>query len=260
MAVATRPSLWPREHGAYAQLGVALAAALALAPSFRALAQVVLTVALFLASEPVLVLLGRRGEPGPDGRRAATLRLGLLLALAALGAAGAWLGLPLERFAALVPGGIVGLALFGLFLAKRERTAAGELLAAWGFAAAALAAAAVGGAGAARAGGLALLLVGILSLAMAIVHLHLAALRRGGRPGPRLAAALVGVALAAGAWLLGRVGVLPASGYAALLPMVLAGIGVWRYPPKPRQLKATGWIAAACATAGAAIAVVLLRP
>jgi hypothetical protein len=261
MAAPTRPAvpLWPREHGAYAQLGVALAAALVLAPQVRTLAQSVLTTALFLASEPLLVLLGRRGDPGPAGRRAARKRLVLLLLLAALGGVAAWAGLPLVRAAALVPGAVLGLVLFGLFLARRERTGAGELAAAWGFAAAALAAAAAGGAGMARAGALGLVLAAILSLAMAIVHLHLLALRRAGASGPRLAAFLLGLALAAGAWLLGRAGLLPRAAFAALAPMVLAGLGIWLVPPRPRQLKATGWIAAACALAGAALAVGLVR-
>jgi hypothetical protein len=261
MAEPSRPTLtlWPREHGAYAQVGVALAAALVLAPTLRALAQAVLTLALFLASEPLLVLLGRRGEAGPDGLRAARSRLALMLALGFLGAVAAWAGQPPARLAALVPGGLLGLVLFGLFLARRERTAAGELVAAWGFAAAALAATAAGGAGAARSLALALVLAAILSLAMAIVHLHLLALRRAGAPGPRLAAFLLGLALAAGAWFLGRGGLLPRAAWAALAPMVLAGLGIWLVPPRPRQLKAVGWSAAACALAGAALAAVLVR-
>jgi hypothetical protein len=261
MPAPNRPalSLWPREHGAYAQLGVALAAALVLAPGLRSLAQAILTTALFLASEPLLALLGRRGDPGPDGRRAARNRLVLLLALAILGGVAAWAGQPVGLAAALIPGGLLALVLFGLFLARRERTGAGELAAAWGFAAAALAAAAAGGAGLARAGALGLVLAAILSLAMAIVHLHLLALRRAGAPGPRLAAFLLGLALAAGAWLLGRAGLLPRAAFAALAPMVLAGLGIWLVPPRPRQLKAVGWSAAACALAGAALAAVLLR-
>jgi hypothetical protein len=253
------PSLWPREHGAYAQLGAALAAALVLAPAPRTLAQALLTTALFLASEPLLVLMGRRGEPEPGGRRAAGNRLTLLLALAALGGAAAWAGLPLARLAALVPAGCLALVLFGLFLARREHTAAGELAAAWGFAAAALAAAAAGGSGAARAGALALVLAAILSLAMAIVHLHLLALRRAGAPGPRLAAAGLGLALTVGTWLLGRAGWLPPAAFTALAPMVLAGLGIWLFPPRPRQLKAVGWSAAACALAGGVLAALLVR-
>ena len=240
-------SLWPREHGAYAQLGASLACALAMGPSRRGLAQAALTAALFLASEPALVLLGRRGAA--TGR--AWRRLALLLALAGLAGAAAWIGAPGERLRTLLPPAGLGLGLFGLFLAGRERTAAGEVLAAWTFAAAALPVAALGGAP--GAGALALSLAAVFSLGTAVVHGHLLALRRGA-PGPRLAAFLLGPALAALAW--------AAAGWEAglsLLPMTLAALAVWLNPPAPRRLKAVGWTAAACALAGGGLAAACLR-
>ena len=42
------------------------------------------------------------------------------------------------QLASLLPAAVLGLGLFGLFLAHRERTAGGEVLAAWTFAAATL--------------------------------------------------------------------------------------------------------------------------
>ncbi|MDP2875112.1 MAG: YwiC-like family protein, partial [Holophaga sp.] len=55
-------SMMPREHGAYAQLGVSLLASLFLVPaSPRAWGQALATTLVFLASEPLLVLMGRRG-------------------------------------------------------------------------------------------------------------------------------------------------------------------------------------------------------
>jgi len=41
--------------------------------------------------------------------------------------------------------------------------------------------------------------------------------------------------------------------------MGLATLWIWWFPPAPRQLKATGWLAAACATVGAGLAVAFLR-
>lgn len=55
--------LWPREHGAYAQLGVPLATALLLAvPTATAALLAVAACLAFLANEPLLVLLGHRGK------------------------------------------------------------------------------------------------------------------------------------------------------------------------------------------------------
>jgi hypothetical protein len=243
------PTLYPREHGAYAQLGAALVSAFALAPALRGLGQGLFTTALFLASEPLLVLLGRRGEvpAGPAWRR-----LGLLGALGVLSGAAAWAGAPAARFEALLPPGLLGLGLFGLFLARRERTGYGETLAAWTFAAAALPMAAAGGAGASAAA-LALILAALFSLGTALVHGHLMALRRG-RPGPRGAAFLLGLALTAGAWALaGARFSLP------LLPMTRAALAIRLFPPAPRRLKAVGWAAGVCALAGGALAVACLR-
>ena len=180
MSKPSLPSLWPREHGAYAQLGVALAAGFALAPSARNLGQGILTGTLFLGSEPLLVLLGRRGDQPPGMAGRAWGRLGLLGTLAVGAGTEAWLGTPVASLGSLLPAAILGVGLFGLFLAHRERTPAGEVLAAWAFAASAL-------------------------------------------------------------------------------PMALAGLFIWRFPPAPRRLKTVGWAAAACALAGGAAAVACLR-
>jgi hypothetical protein len=253
------PSFWPREHGAYAQLGIALAAGLALAPALRSLAQCVLTAGLFLASEPLLVLLGRRGEADPGTAGRARHRMGCLVALAALSGAAAWIGLPFATLVSLAPAGLLGLGLFGLFLARRERTPAGEELAALTFAAAALPVALLGGAGARDAAAMAVLLGTVFTIGTALVHGHLFALRRRGAQAPRLAAFLAGSLLTAGVWALAGRSVLPRSAWLATLPMTLAGLAIWLFPPAPRRLRAVGWTAAACALAGASLAVVCLR-
>jgi hypothetical protein len=252
-------SLWPREHGAYAQLGIALASGFALAPALRSLGQCVFSVGVFLASEPLLVLLGRRGEADLSVTGRAQIRLGCLAALAGLSAAAAWIGLPLVKLGSLIPSAVLGLGLFGLFLARRERTPAGEELAALTFAGLALPVALAGGAGARDAVTLALLLGTVFTLGTALVHGHLFALRRRGAQAPRLAAFLLGIALTAGAWAqAGRFG-LPRSAWLATLPMTLAGLAIWLFPPAPRHLRAVGWAAASCALAGGSLAVACLR-
>jgi len=245
-------SLWPREHGAYAQLGVALASALALAPQPRALAQALLTAALFLASEPALVLMGRRGRPEVPAR--AWRRLALLGALAGLSAPAAWTGAPAALAVSMLPAALLGLGLFGLFLAGRERTAAGEVLAAWTFAAATLPVVLAGAAPPAKAVLLAVILAALFSLGTAIVHGHLFALRRGGMAAPRLGAFLLGAAITAAAGL----APLPRFAFAAFLPMTLAALGIWLFPPAPRRLKQVGWTAAGCALAGGLLAAAIL--
>jgi hypothetical protein len=250
-------SLLPREHGAYAQMGVALLAALALAPGVRSLSQAVVTAALFFASEPLLVLMGRRGEAAlTEQRDAAARRLTTLGGLATLALAGAWARMPVAFGLALAPPALLGLALFALFLAGRERTGLGEVIAAWAFAAATPAVVLLGGGGVRRAALLALLLAALFTLGTAVVHGHLISLRKGSTGAPRLGALLFGFALAVAAWWLGGRGLLPRSAFAVFLPMTLAAAGIWLVPPAPRRLKAVGWAAAACALAGGAAAVV----
>jgi hypothetical protein len=66
-----RVSFWPREHGAYVQLLGPLLCALWVGPSsLTALALALAACAIFLAHEPLLVLLGRRG---PRARNLALL-------------------------------------------------------------------------------------------------------------------------------------------------------------------------------------------
>jgi hypothetical protein len=151
---------------------VALAAAIALAPSLRSGAQALFTTALFLSSKPIRVVFGRRSEPGAGWHLGAWKRLSLLRALAILTAVPAWAGLPLSRVASLIPGAGLCLAWFVLFRAGRERTCAGKLVAALGFAAAALAVAAAGGASAMAAAALALALGSLFCLGTVLLHLR----------------------------------------------------------------------------------------
>ena len=165
-------SLWPREHGAYAQLGIALGAALALAPAARGLGQAVCTAALFLASEPLLVLLGRRGELGAGVAAQARRRLGCLVGAAALSGTWTWIGRPIALLGSLLPVTVLGLGLFGLFLGRRERTPGGEALAALTFAGAALPVAVAGGATPRNAVALTLLLAAVFFLGTLLAPIH----------------------------------------------------------------------------------------
>ena len=253
-------SLWPREHGAYAQVGVALISAWALAPGLRSLAQAVLVATSFLASEPVLILLGGRGAAGlAERKEAAIRRLATLGVVATLALSVALQDLPPSFAWSLLPPALLGLGLFGLFLAKLERTAGGEVLAAWAFAAATPSVVLLGGGGPRRASLLAVLLAGVFTLGTAVVHGHLMALRTKGTSATRGAAFGLGCLLSGAVWTLVAHDFLPRAAAAVFLPMTLAALAIWVRPPAPRHLKWVGWAAAFCALAGGAVAVGALR-
>jgi len=128
-------SLLPREHGAYAQLAFPLVTALGLGrPGPAAILLVVAVIAVFLSHEPVLVVVGNRGARlKQEAGTRAVRRLALLGVVALMGGvAGLLLAPRAARIAALVPTAL-GLLLAPLILARREKTTAGELLAAWSF-------------------------------------------------------------------------------------------------------------------------------
>jgi hypothetical protein len=258
MASGTK-SLWPREHGAYVQLGVALACGAFLGHGFRGICMALLTLGVFLASEPVLVLLGRRGDAprGPIQARAA-LRLLLLVSVILLAALGALAGAPAAQWLSLLPPAILGSALFLLFFLRLEHSAAGELAAAWTFAAAGGCVALLGGAGVHRANSLVWLLLGMFTIATLVVHGHLLALRKEGAHWPRAVAAGLALAATLAAWALTRHGVMRPWGFGALVPLDLVALAILLDPPAPTRLKTVGWLATLGSVAGGVIAVASL--
>lgn len=125
-------SLLPREHGAWAQLGLPLATALLAArPTVAGVALACSACAAFLVHEPWLVLDGQRGTRAlrEDGARA-RLRLFVLLAISGLtGGLGLALGgMPVLRVIALPL--VLGAAVAWFVQTRRERTFAGEAAAA----------------------------------------------------------------------------------------------------------------------------------
>jgi uncharacterized membrane protein (UPF0136 family) len=129
---ASRPSLWPREHGATAQFLLPLATALAISrPRLAAAAFAVCALAGFLAHEPVLILLGRRG--GRQRRELAIPARRRLKELALLAIVTGIFGALRAPPAALLAGAATALfvAVASLILhAGREKTLVGELFAA----------------------------------------------------------------------------------------------------------------------------------
>jgi hypothetical protein len=124
-------ALWPREHGAYVQLLAPMLSALAFAPSTpAAFVCAALAIALFLAHEPLVVLLGQRGAKClAANERAARRHLTIRVLVASLLAF--WLALvtPSVALALVLPAALGAGTLISL-LQRHEKSLLGELTAA----------------------------------------------------------------------------------------------------------------------------------
>lgn len=139
--------LLPREHGAYAQLGFPLLSGLVLgSPGASSWLFAAAAIFLFVANEPVAVLLGARGK-----RLQRELAVPARWQLANLGGLGAatgfaalWLAPPAARWLALAPVAVAA-GLVPVVLSKNLKTLPGEAVAAAAFSAMHLPVAASGG-------------------------------------------------------------------------------------------------------------------
>ncbi len=135
-----RRSLWPKEHGAYAEAAFPLVTGVIMARAHpAALLFAVATLAAFVAHEPLLVMLGHRGararqDHGERARRRAAA-LGAVAAVAGLVAVGIapqeaslWLVVPISLTLLLLPRVIGG----------SDKTLSGEIIVSLAFASMAL--------------------------------------------------------------------------------------------------------------------------
>lgn len=250
--------LMPREHGAYAQLTFPLLSGLLLgAPAAASYLFAAAAVALFLAYEPVVVLLGIRGarlqqEESGTARR----QLAVLVPLALLFGAGAlFASAPAVRWLALVPAAWAA-SLLPLVPARRVKTLAGEFLVAAALAGMHLPVAGAGGARGVVLWGPALVwLSGFVSATLA-VHAIKARQKQRDRWLQRVAGgiALAGVlvALSLGVWS----DSLRALAFALAVPL-LAVVVVHAAKVHPRALKRVGWTLVAADTITLALLVLL---
>jgi hypothetical protein len=243
--------LWPREHGAYVQLGFPLLTGLVLSgwhPGAFAFAAA--GVALFLAHEPMAVIVGMRGVRLRDSLVGLSRRrLWILGAVAAAGLAAAVVLAPWRAWqAALVPA-VPGLALVPLFFMHRIKTLAGELVAAAAFSASLLPVA-LSGPVRVEVAGLAAA-VWFAVTVPAIVSVHAVKAAHKGRPRGRwlLVAAPALAILVSVAGILVAVALPdPAALALAVLPPALAVFVIGLVQPHPRHLKRIGWTMAAANT------------
>lgn len=126
-------ALIPKEHGAWGQVSVPLVVALGLGdPSWIALALAVAVLLLFLAHEPLVVLLGQRGTRQlREAGNAARTRLIVLAGAATVLGGGAMLWTTWAvRFAAMLSLALAAVAVTVFLVQKKERSSSGELWAA----------------------------------------------------------------------------------------------------------------------------------
>lgn len=251
---ASRGPLWPREHGAYGQLGLPLVAALAMGrPTIASALLAAGAVIAFLAHEPLLVWLGARGPRArrEHGTRAARLGLSLGVAALTLGALALALAERPVVMAALVPLGLSA-ALVPFVLTGKEKTTAGELLAGVALASASVPVAIAGGVPLRLAVEACGTWAVALSAGTAAVRWVIAR-HRGGRSDPLLLAIVLGTT-GIGAVMAARDPIAIAAG-----PMVAAAWFLVARPPHPRHLRRVGWTLIASSTATAALLVTLVR-
>jgi hypothetical protein len=236
----------PREHGAYGQLAFPLVTSLVVAgPASPSLLTAAAVVALFLAHEPMLVLLGHRGARvrAAEQQRAwwwltAMLMSATAAGILALDAAPA--SLRWTFLLPLVPAAWVAYAA----IHGREKTTAGETAAAVAFAAAAVpicASAGSPGPGVAIALAFALLFV-TATLAVRVIVLRT---RRGSDSRAVRRTRAAAFALAGTGALLALAGasdgLVTWAAVAAILPGVLFVSSLAAFPPPAARLKKVGW-------------------
>lgn len=252
----------PKEHGAYGQLLFPMATAFAVAgvSPESGVAAAAMTAG-FLAHEPLLVWLGRRGPRAKreKGRRA----MRFLLVLGAVALSG-WLTAALavppgDRWTFVVPV-VAAVALMLAVLAGREKSTFGELVAASAFSLNALPLCVAAGAPPSAGFAIAAAFGLVFSASTLAVRAVVLRVRAGGNPraANRSRAAALGIAAAGTiALALAGVGTLWARiALVAAVPGLLLTVWLALAPPPPAKLRRVGWgLVAASAATGVAVAV-----
>jgi hypothetical protein len=251
----------PKEHGAYGQLIFPMVTALAIGrPSIAALSVAAAAVFIFLAHEPLLVLLGQRGPRAARERRGQALRwfIACTTAAIALGITALLAIEPSLRPTLAVPAALAAVVVL-LIVARREHTTAGEIASAIALSSLAYPVSLASGASPLGARTCALVFASGFVAATICVRAVIANTRRP----PAIDARGIGVLVAV-------------FGIAALVSMaknaVVTGIAPWAAaplatgggvlaiaPPSARQLRRVGWTLVATTAATSLVLVGALR-
>lgn len=231
--------LWPKEHGAYAEVLFPLATALALGrPTLVAVLLVTASIGAFLLHEPVLVMVGARGRRRQEthglvaGRQfrvvGAATSLAALAAMALADDATRW---------ALLPPAVLAHVVVPVVLLRREKTAPGETLVAATFSAMAVPVAMASGVGWLVATTAAVLWFCVFLLGTLMVRLTLERARK--ERGPMR----IATPITAGVLLCGALAGVVELGLAplAVVPIALASLWSWLRPVPAKKLRVVGW-------------------
>lgn len=233
----------PREHGAWVQLGFSLVGALLLGrPSAASFALVIAALLAFWAHEPLALVLGHRGDrlKKKAGCTAWYLLFGLGAgALGSMIAAAMWM--PPAPRCALHPPIVVGTLLLVLVAARKEKSTAGELVAAVALSSWAVPVAVAGDV----APGIALEAWLAFAAGFALATLAIRAVIQSAKPRKhhplRIAALVAAPVGAASLFALSELHVIQAAISWAVVPAAIFAIWMGIAPPHPRALKEIGW-------------------
>ena len=253
--------MFPKEHGAYGQLLFPLVTALAAGrPRTVAVLLTAAAVFAFLAHEPLVVLLGRRGARAArdQRRRAAVWFAGSAAGAAGAGGAALVLADADIRGALLVPAALAAVLVI-LIAVHLERTTGGEALTAVALSSLAWPIALAAGAPLVPARTIAVVFAVVFVSGTLGVHAVIAQTRRANAAVTR-AVALIAAAAAVGLlWWTASAGLLaPVAPWAAVPVCALAAL-LAAAPPSATQLRPVGWTLVATTAAAAIVLIVALR-
>lgn len=252
----SRRSLLPREHGAYFQLAIPLiAAGFSQVPGLAGAALMAASCLAFLAHEPLLILVGARGERlrSTDGRRARTWLVFLAGGAVVLGAIGLVAAARATTLVA-VPAVAASVALIAMATRRSEHTLGGELLAAIALTGASSVARVASGAAPRPA--LLHWLGWAIGFGATVIAVH-RVIARHKRPATRVDRLLALGLVAGSAWLIATATRHPTSTIAA--PLVLLAAGLVTVPPRATRLRAVGVAIAVTAAVSGVLEVLAIR-
>jgi YwiC-like protein len=255
----TVASIVPREHGAYGQLAFPIVTSFVVAGvSAPALLIAVSVLASFLAHEPLLVWLGRRGARARrDQRRQAVAALVAEGTVAALAGVVALVLAPASvRWSMSVPLGGAALLVIAITI-EHEKRALGEVAIALAFSSVALPLCLAAGAPLRTALSVAVTFAAIFVTATLAVRVVILRVRGGGNPrAARLTRVAVWIVssllLVSIAWTSAR-GLTSWATIAAAAPGVVGALWLSVRPPSPTALRIVGWTLVATSGAAAII-------
>jgi YwiC-like protein len=256
----TSPML-PREHGAYGQLLFPLVTALAVGgPTVAACGLAVAGIALFVAHEPLLVVMGQRGVRAEreQTRRAWRWLAGSVLVATVSGTTALLMASASTRVAIFLPI-VFAVVVAGFIAARREHTMAGEILSAVALSSLSLPVGLAAGVSVRTAASCAV--VFSCGFALATVSVRMLVIGRRDRPEPsvRWVVAFLAALFLVGVWGLERTGFAAPQAVRAVVPFSAAAAMLAAVAPSPRRLRYVGWGLMLASAASVAILIGGLR-